>query len=634
MGRAAPWLLRLEEGQEAHVTGGSWLTMPPPRMTLKETSWVHATDACRNDDSIAYAGVSQKSWVDPSETSTIRFESSPPNFTIGFNQAKPHVHISSSTPPQGTAFYGEANWVRLTDGSRSADHRAGSGMQQKYLSQLSVLTPRDDPPMGAHVEQMQVTAGPTAVPTKLMANFAFGLDKAKPQVRIPRRTPVSDTSWILSDDSSLVSAPPPSRVSPASSLSSLPWTQLPPLTAQDQPMLGSKHRQPAVANPSSLPTLGLEPISGNFTTGIAEAPVRTALEQQRHQKPLQNQRKQWAKAVGKAVTAAALVMHKATKTAAKGAWKEVVSAAVAVPPPAPSPRTVLHTFKNKLDALKGTMAQNREVRACNVQSTQREEGKEEAEGLHGDLNWVAATLHSAKAHLVCTPALAQITVKAIAQDAHLMQNAANGLKSNRNFVLQAVRKNGGVLQHVVPRLQADREVVLAAVNQNGAALRFAHRSFRSDREVVLAAVKNHGEALALVSEEFRGDKHVVLSAVRNCGKAFEHANHRLQIDKGTVLEAVRHDSRALEYCHKALHSDQEVVIASMSSPGSLRFVQGALQSDKELAVRALKAKLQHSRQTCRRHIRTTPSCWTWFTTQVGMPQAWVANCGCMGCKRE
>lgn len=71
-----------------------------------------------------------------------------------------------------------------------------------------------------------------------------------------------------------------------------------------------------------------------------------------------------------------------------------------------------------------------------------------------------------------------------------------GLRGDKDFMLEVLKRNGRALKYASDKLKCDRDVVMEAVKQNGMALKYANMRYASDKEIVLAAVRRNGCALS------------------------------------------------------------------------------------------------------------------------------------------
>jgi hypothetical protein len=129
-----------------------------------------------------------------------------------------------------------------------------------------------------------------------------------------------------------------------------------------------------------------------------------------------------------------------------------------------------------------------------------------------------------------------IVLLALETYAYAFAFAGDGVKGDRETVLQAVEKtkgltpNGGVLVHASPDLRHDRDLVKEAINLDPFVVRDVPQELSADRELVKLAVAAHGGALAYASDALRRDPAVVLEAVATTPGAFSHAHPSLRDD--------------------------------------------------------------------------------------------------------
>ena len=176
-----------------------------------------------------------------------------------------------------------------------------------------------------------------------------------------------------------------------------------------------------------------------------------------------------------------------------------------------------------------------------------------------------------------------------------LRYAAPSLQANKELVTAAVRRNTRAFRHAAPELRRDRLFVGSLIRRASPdVLRGALDGLRADRELVLQAVRRGGRALEYAAEDLRADEEVVREAVRQDGTALKYASKDLKAAKEVVLEAVRQDGRALEYAAEPLRADKDVVMTAFSSCfyGAhyvLDFVSKDLFQDWDVALGAARA---------------------------------------------
>eukprot|EP00971_Amphidinium_carterae_P192168 3812887-Amphidinium_carterae.1 len=114
--------------------------------------------------------------------------------------------------------------------------------------------------------------------------------------------------------------------------------------------------------------------------------------------------------------------------------------------------------------------------------------------------------------------------------------AAEELRGDRDFMMEAVRVEGCALQYAAEELQGDRDLVREAVRADGFTLKYATEEFRGDRDLVMEAVRQNGFALELAATELCTERDVVLQAVAQNGEALRFAPKQLREDE-EILEA-------------------------------------------------------------------------------------------------
>ena len=82
-------------------------------------------------------------------------------------------------------------------------------------------------------------------------------------------------------------------------------------------------------------------------------------------------------------------------------------------------------------------------------------------------------------------------------------------------------QDGWALVYASEGLRGDREIVMQAIAQSGRALQFASEELRGDPEIVMQAIAQRWEALQFASEELRGDRKIVMQAIVQSGWALE-----------------------------------------------------------------------------------------------------------------
>lgn len=85
----------------------------------------------------------------------------------------------------------------------------------------------------------------------------------------------------------------------------------------------------------------------------------------------------------------------------------------------------------------------------------------------------------------------QVFLKAIEQDASIVEDLYKTKKHSEKFMLKAIERNPKALEYALKSMQTKRGFVLEAVAKNGNVLEFVQDKFKKDAEIVLAAVRNN-----------------------------------------------------------------------------------------------------------------------------------------------
>jgi hypothetical protein len=193
-------------------------------------------------------------------------------------------------------------------------------------------------------------------------------------------------------------------------------------------------------------------------------------------------------------------------------------------------------------------------------------------------------------------------LKALRQKRLYVCDAAEELRKDRVFMLNAVKIHGLDLQYASADLRADFEVALEAVRQDGLAYLYAAPALKASEVVAHAALLSCGEFATHSERHFE----MVLEILRQCdnvpahrvppelresydfmmgfvlinGMALQFGSEDLKDEKDIVLEAVLRDGRALQFASEPLRNDHDVVLAAVAQNGSaLPFASRRLQKD-------------------------------------------------------
>lgn len=189
---------------------------------------------------------------------------------------------------------------------------------------------------------------------------------------------------------------------------------------------------------------------------------------------------------------------------------------------------------------------------------------------------------------------------ALRKECSALVYAAEELKKDKGFMMEAVQTNGFALEHASMGLKKDKDVVCRAVHQNGLALHLAASEPQNDSDVVLAAIRQNPFALSYAPTWLKESRSFLLTALRENGLAFELVGESLQMDKEVALVAVQQNGLALEHAGDELKNNLEVVSAACSQdPCALEFASAGLKDNKDLVMAAVLrngAVLKHASQ--------------------------------------
>ncbi|KAK3242986.1 hypothetical protein CYMTET_47342 [Cymbomonas tetramitiformis] len=208
----------------------------------------------------------------------------------------------------------------------------------------------------------------------------------------------------------------------------------------------------------------------------------------------------------------------------------------------------------------------------------------------------------------------EVVLAAMEQNVFQFRFAAESLRDDVPFALQALEREGKLLSSCGATVKADREAVLTAL-RNGAQLQDAAESLRGDREMLLEAVKasaqvsdgpqdwkvvrkmaNQFEAAApelredleivmamverglspgwfkgMLSERLKADRGLLLAMTTRHPDVLESAPKELCAEKAFALEAVQCNSGALKYLSKENQADPDVGKAAHPNLNPLDF---------------------------------------------------------------
>jgi tetratricopeptide (TPR) repeat protein len=208
-----------------------------------------------------------------------------------------------------------------------------------------------------------------------------------------------------------------------------------------------------------------------------------------------------------------------------------------------------------------------------------------------------------------------ILLYAIKTEPMALKYAANSLKNNREFLIEAVKQNGMALGQIdsLDPMKDDREIVLNAVKQNGMAYCLVGKRYRydreiileavksngmtlmhiglaiQDREIVLEAVKQNGNALEYADASFKNDREIVLEAVKSKGEAFRYADIVLKSEPDFILEAIKLNGMVIQYADDSIKKNRDKVLKAVQSNGLvLERLDVSFKSDREIVLEAVK----------------------------------------------
>ncbi|MDP3301483.1 MAG: DUF4116 domain-containing protein, partial [Sulfuricurvum sp.] len=125
------------------------------------------------------------------------------------------------------------------------------------------------------------------------------------------------------------------------------------------------------------------------------------------------------------------------------------------------------------------------------------------------------------------------------EDSYILNNIADALKDDEDFIKQAIAISGYSLEHASRRLQRKKELVFEAIKQSRDLYVVDNdKDLSDDKEVVIFALQ-HGTKLVHASKRLRDDDDVVRIALEYNGTNFVYVSSRLQADESLKLLAQR-----------------------------------------------------------------------------------------------
>ena len=176
----------------------------------------------------------------------------------------------------------------------------------------------------------------------------------------------------------------------------------------------------------------------------------------------------------------------------------------------------------------------------------------------------------------------EVVLAAMRQKEDALELASDGLRNDREFVMQVLRDysirspSGGsrVLKFASTGLQSDREVVLVAVYRDGDMLEFASYNLRLDTKILLEAVRGKGCALMFAGGPPPELTDVEKAALGPGVDAFLKGFRAIRASKEVVLAAVTQDGMALRYASYGLRMDKDVLLAAVWRDGNVLQLAG------------------------------------------------------------
>jgi hypothetical protein len=125
------------------------------------------------------------------------------------------------------------------------------------------------------------------------------------------------------------------------------------------------------------------------------------------------------------------------------------------------------------------------------------------------------------------------------EDSYILNNIADALKDDEDFIKQAIAISGYSLAHASRRLQRKKELVFEAIKQSRNLYVVDNdEELRDDKEVIIFALQ-HGTKLIQASKRLRDNDDVVKIALECNGTNFVYASSRLQADDKLKIFAQR-----------------------------------------------------------------------------------------------
>ncbi len=135
--------------------------------------------------------------------------------------------------------------------------------------------------------------------------------------------------------------------------------------------------------------------------------------------------------------------------------------------------------------------------------------------------------------------------------------------------------------------KCDKDTALAVAAY--ASWQFAHLSpaMRADKAVVLTALKANGQNFRYVDSELKTVREVVMAAVSSDGSVLQDVDDVFRADKAVVTAAVKNNGWALEYASGELQADRDVVLQAVRRSGNaLKIASPQWQADPEVVQAA------------------------------------------------
>lgn len=182
-----------------------------------------------------------------------------------------------------------------------------------------------------------------------------------------------------------------------------------------------------------------------------------------------------------------------------------------------------------------------------------------------------------------------VVLVSVKRAGHLLSQASEKLRANKNIVLAAVTQCGNVLQYASEDLRNDKDVVLTAIKYGGL-LQHASEELRNDRDVVMLAIKyNSADVMVYMSANLRDDKDIIFALMDSfyyMSALLQYASPRLRNDKSVVMTSVITNPKNFRDASDMMRADKDIVIRVLSWRGmsELPFVHSDAYSDKEIVL--------------------------------------------------